>query len=76
MPITPSTTAHDFFEWVQEQGKSGGILDQLDAIMDDNLVDPGPTNSRLFKWLRAEGFTGTLNNMIDQFERSNTVQHG
>ena len=76
MPVVPSTTAHDFWEWIDEQSGNGSMSYKLDRVLKSEGFSGGPTNSTIFAWLRSLGYTGTLTNMINKFERDNTVQHG
>ena len=59
MPIVPSTTADDFWEWVAEQGYPGSPNDQLRLLLTAEGYATGNNMRDLFDWLGANGYTGT-----------------
>ena len=75
MPIVPSTTADDFWEWVAEQGYSGSPNDQLRLLLTAEGYTTGNNTTDLFAWLGANGYLGTMTERITAFERANTVEY-
>lgn len=76
MAVVPSTTAQDFWEWLNEQGQVGSQGDQLRAYLNSVGFSSGNLMGDWKAWLESEGFSGTLNEMINNFERTNTIQYG
>ena len=76
MAVTPSTTAQDFWEWLNQQGYTGSQGEQLRAMLTAAGFATGSLMGDWKAWLESEGFTGTLNEMINNFERVNTIQYG
>lgn len=71
-----TSSAHDIFEWIYEQGYPGGMYKRVHAHLSAAGYSTGSINTRMFNWLRSLGYTGNLTRMIDSFERDNTIQHG
>ena len=76
MPSVASTTAQDFWQWIQEQGYAGSIDEQVKAYLTAEGYTTGSTNTRLMLWLTANGYAGnTLNEKLNAFTRTNTRRY-